>query len=212
MNDMAHWQETLAVWGPAWAAVRDMEGSAEGSVVTFSGGPAGPGEVLLAWPGDGAQAQADAVSGSVLALVTEDAAAARQFASSRGLRETGALVLLTAQTDDLDLVPSLPADAYVAEAPMENYDAVEVALFDRPVADGRIKLEDGLGVLGNLKVDDGHDEMVGAFEQAMVAALGDEAFLHGADVLYLVADAAQAARFAAVEGWSQVAEIISFTR
>lgn len=210
MKHMAHWQETLAVWGPAWAAVRDLEGSAEdGSVVITGAVP----ERLAPWPGDGARAHAASFPpGTVLSLVTEDAAAAREFAGPLGFRETGALVLLTAQTDDLDLVPSLPADAYVAEAPMENYDAVEVALFDRPVADGRIKLEDGLGVLGNLTVDDGHDELVVAFEQAMVAALGDEAFLHGADVLYLVADAAQAARFAAVEGWSKAAEIISFTK
>lgn len=206
---MTQWQESLPVWGPAWAAVRDLDATVDGVAVAISG--AVP-ERLLAWPAEEAQAQAAAVDGSVLTLVTADAAAARRFAASQGLRESGALVLLSALTEDLDLVPALPADAYVAEAPMPNYDAVEVALFDRPVAEGRIRLEEALAVLGNLRVYEGHDELVGVFETAMVASLGDEAFLHGADVLYLVADAAQAQRFAATDGWSQVAELLSFTR
>ena len=196
------------VWGPAWAAVRDLEGAAEGTSVAVTGSVS---ERLAPWPGG--EAHVDSLpAGTVLRLVTEDPQAASEFAESLGFRPTGALVLLTAQTDDLDLVPSLPADAYIAEAPMENFDAVEVALFDLPVADGRIKLADGLAVLGNLAVDDGHDDQVGVFEQAMVAALGDEAFLHGADTLYLVSDAAQAERFAAADGWSKAAEILSFTR
>ncbi|MGO4384695.1 hypothetical protein [Specibacter sp. RAF43] len=206
---MTQWQESLPVWGPAWAAVRDLDATVDGPVVAIAG--AVP-ERLIAWPADGAEAQITAIDGAVLTLATADSYAARQFAAAHGLRESGALVLLSALTDDLDLVPVLPADAYIAEAPMPNYDAVEVALFDRPVAEGRIRLQEALAVLGNLRVYDGHDELVGVFETAMVASLGDEAFLHGADVLYLVADAAQAERFLAADGWSKVAELLSFTR
>ncbi|MGA7205165.1 MAG: hypothetical protein WBX27_11100 [Specibacter sp.] len=205
---MTDWRESLHVWGSAWATVRDLPATADDGQVTIAGDPA---EVLLAWPGPDADAPAPA-TGAVVHLVTADPAGARAFAASYGLTETAALVLLTAQTDDLDLVPKLPADAFIAEAPMENYDAVEVALFDRPVASGRIRLEDGLAVLAGLSVDDGHDELLGTFEHAMVAELGEEAFLHGADTLFLVADTAQGARFAAVEGWTKAADILSFTR
>ncbi|PYI69683.1 hypothetical protein CVV68_00810 [Arthrobacter livingstonensis] len=198
------------VWGPAWAAVRGLEGVAADNSVAITGFVS---ERLAPWPGDGAEEHAGSVpEGTVLQLVTEDPQSAGQFAESLGFRPAGALVLLTAQTDDLEQVPSLPADAYVAEAPMENYEAVEVALFDRPVAGGRIKLAEGLAVLGGLHVDDGHGEREGVFEQAMAAALAEEAFLHGADVLFLVSDAAQAERFAAVDGWSKAADILTFTR
>ncbi|GAA4660992.1 hypothetical protein [Arthrobacter cryoconiti] len=204
---MAHWQESIAVWGPAWSAVRGLSGEMRHDDVSHADALR---ERLVAWPD--AQEQATTFTGSILTLATEEAAASREFAAGLGLKETSALVLLSARTDDLDLSPSLPADANIAEAPMEDYDAVEVALFDRPVADGRIKLEDGLAVLGQLRVAEDQEELVGVFEQAMVAVLGDEAFQHGADVLYLVADPAQAERFAKVDGWSKVAELLSFSR
>ena len=207
---MADWRDSLGEWGTAWAAVRDREATADAGLVTVAGDPA---EVLLAWPDAAAARHATpAVPGTLLRLVTDDAEGAAAFAVSQGWAPAGALALLTARTEDLDLVPSLPAEANIAEAPMENYDAVEVAVFDRPAAAGRIRLGDGLAVLAGLRVEDGHDEFVDRFEQAMVASLGEEAFLHGADVLYLVAEPAQAARFAAVDGWVRVAEILSFTR
>ncbi len=192
------------VWGPAWASVRGLEGVPREDSVAI----AGP-ERLSAWPGP---EEGPLPAGAVLALVTADPQAAGEYAASLGLRPTGVLALLTAQTGNLDLAPSLPENANVAEAPMEDYDAVEVALFDHPVADGRIKLAEGLAVVGGLTVDAAHQDQAGVFEQAMVAVLAEEAFLHGADTLYLVADAAQAGRFAAVEGWTKVADILSFAR
>lgn len=189
---MTHWQETLEIWAPAWAAIRDLEDAAS--------------EQILAWPVAGG-----AFSGAVLHLVTEDAVAAREFAAGLGLAETGTAVLLSALTDDLDLVPKLPPDTNLAEVPLENYDAVEVALFDRPVAGGRVKVGGELAVLGGLHVDVPDPAMVAALEAVMIASLGEEAFTHGADRLFLVADAAQAARLAPL-GWSQDAQILSFTR
>jgi len=202
---MNGWRESLPVWGPAWAAIADPgDGAGDGAATE---------PMLPAWPSDeAAELAATLEPGRRLGIVTDDPGAAAAFAASHGLQPADALTVLRAVTDDLDLLPELPADAYLAEAPMENYDAVEVALFDRPVAEGRMKLADGLAVLAGLRVDDGHDELVGVLEQAMVAAMGEEAFVHGADVLYLVAGAAQADRFAAVDGWTKVAELITFSK
>lgn len=207
---MSLWQDAFLDWVPAWAAVQDQESEVAGSVVMVGARPA------MVWPADDG-ANVDGLADTVaqapeLVLVTEDPDGATRLAESLGLRAATRLVLLCAETDNLDLVPHLPQDANLVEAPMGNYDLVEVALFDRPVARGRLGLGEGLGVLAALDVDPGHEDLLPAFEQAVVAGLGEEAFTHGADVLFLVAGQEQAARFAAVDGWSQVAQILSFTR
>ncbi|MFQ4149484.1 hypothetical protein AAGW05_12430 [Arthrobacter sp. LAPM80] len=200
---MAMWQDAFQEWAGAWAAVQDLESSTEEGAVMI-----GPRRVMV-WPGD---TRPRDVLEKGLVLVTEDPDGAANFAHSHGFKATTRQVLMCAETEELDLVPRLPADANLAEAPMEKYDLVEVALFDRPVARGRLRLGEGLAVLAALGVDEGNGELVPVFEQAMVAALGEEAFTHGADVLFLVADEEQAARFTAVEGWGRVAEILNFTK
>ncbi|MBP2412204.1 hypothetical protein JOF48_001003 [Arthrobacter stackebrandtii] len=199
---MDSWQDTFQDWARAWAAVQDLESTAEGAAVLMGG------RRVAVWPGEAAVP----VDGAELVLVTEDAAGAVGYAQSLGLRTTDRALLLRAATEDLDLNPDLPADAYLADAPMENYDLVELALFDRPVGSGRLAMGAGLAVISRLAVDDGHEEQLARFEHAMVAGLGDEAFAHGADVIYLVAGEAQAQRFAAVDGWSQLAEVLTFAR
>ena len=197
---MAVWQDAFSDWVPAWASAQDQASEIVESVVRIGS------QLLMVWPGD-----PDAVTGVTnLVLVTDDPDGASQFAQSLGLQAQGRQVLLRAVTEELDLVPELPADANLAEAPMENYDLVEVALFDRPVARGRLSFGEEIAVLAALSVDAGHDELVGMLEQAMVAALGEEAFTHGADTLFLIANEDQAARFGEVEGWSRAAEILSF--
>ncbi|WP_425862759.1 hypothetical protein [Arthrobacter sp. TWP1-1] len=202
---MAFWQDAFYDWAPAWAAVQDQESEVAGNVVTIGA------QRVMMWPGDADSSAASEASGS-LVLVTEDVDGATHFAQSLGLRATRHQVLLNAETDTLDLVPDLPPDANLAEAPLENFDLVEVALFDRPVARGRLSLGDELAVLAELSVDDGHEELVHTLEQAMVAGLGEEAFTHGGDTLFLVASEEQAARFDAVEGWSRAAEILTFEK
>lgn len=197
---MAVWQDAFHDWAPAWAAAQDQSSENVGSVVRIGN------QQLMVWPGD----PAAATGASALVLVTDDPEGAAQFAQSLGLKEQARQVLLSAVTETLDLVPDLPADANLAEAPMENYDLVEVALFDRPVARGRLSLGEEIAVLAAFSVDEGNDEVLGMLEQSMVAALGEEAFTHGADTLFLIADEEQANRFAAVEGWSRAAEILSF--
>lgn len=198
---MTNWQENLQAWGAAWATIRESD--------------LGVAEQILGWP-----AATGEFSAPVIHLVTADAAdatdaagvaGAREFAATSGWAETGAVVLLTAVTEELDLVPQLPPNTNLAEVPLEHYDAVEVALFDRPVAGGRVKVGDGFAVLGGLHVDGQEPAMEVALEAVMLASLGEEAFLHGADTLYLVADPAQASRVAPL-GWTQVAQILSFRR
>lgn len=203
-GDMALWQDAFHGWAQAWAAVQDLEAAVAGDVAAI-----GTRQVVRWTPGANTPLP-DA--GVELLLATDDPAAAADFAAANALHAGSRLILLSAQTEDLDLVPQLPPEANLAEAPMENYDLVEIALFDRPVARGRLAMDGDLGVLAGLSVDSGHDDLVPQLEQAMAAGLGEEAFIHGADTLYLVAGEEQAARFAAVEGWTRVAELLSFSR
>lgn len=204
---MESWRDTFADWARAWAASGDLEATVEGSTVLFGS------KRVVAWPGPDIEAQITVLAnGAELVLVTDDPAEATQYALSKGLLAASRLVLLEAETEDLDLAPHLPSDTYLADAPMENYDLVELALFDRPVGSGRLSMGDGLAVVAELSIDDGHDEQLAVFEHAIVAGLGDEAFAHGADTLLLVAGEDQAQRFAAAESWSRVAEILSFTK
>lgn len=204
---MASWQEEFHNWVPAWAALQDLVPQVSGDVVTMGA------KQVTVWPGGAAAAQAGPLSPRhELVLVTEDPVGAAQFGQSQGLRETNRAVLLRAETENLDLVPHLPADANLADAPLENYDLVEVALFDRPVASGRLRLTGSVAVVSTLEVDDEQEDLRHTFELAMMAELGEEAFTHGADTLYLVAGVEQAERFAGVDGWSKIAEIVSFSR
>ena len=203
---MDSWQDAFQDWARAWALLHDIEPEADGDAVVIGS------RRVMVWPGpDGAAPAAGLAAGSELVLVTEDAAGTTRFAQSQGLQATQRQLLLRAGTENLDLNPHLPADAYLADAPMENYDLVELALFDRPVGSGRLSMGENLAVIGQLHVDEGHDGQLAQFEQAMVAGLGDEAFAHGAGTIYLIAGEEQARRFAAVDGWSQVAEILSFS-
>lgn len=204
---MDSWQDAFQDWAGAWASVHDIESAVDGDAVLIDA------QRVMVWPGANAAAQAGGLAaGTELVFVTEDAAGTNGFAASQGLKSTTRLLLLRAETANLDLNPYLPADAHLADAPMENYDLVELALFDRPVGSGRLSMGENLAVIAKLVVDDGHDGQLAQFEQAMVAGLGDEAFAHGADTIYLIAGEAQAQRFAAVDGWSQVAEILSFSK
>jgi hypothetical protein len=117
-------------------------------------------------------------------------------------------VLLTAPTAELDAVPELPEGAELAQAPLELYDLVEVSVFDHPVASGRVRIEDGIAVLGGLE-----SQTPGAgkgFERAVLAALVDEAFVHGADTLYTILLPGQVANYTA-DGWTVAAHLTRFT-
>lgn len=234
---MAEWQETLPVWAGAWAAVRGQASERYGSGVrTAPAGAGTPPEYILVWPGTDADRAAEAVRGhpgAVLTLVTAapltadsltaapvtaarmtgdpatgDRGTALDFAAAHGLAFSGQAVLLTARTDDLNTALDLPENAELARAPLELYDLVEISVFDHPVATGRIRVDGGLAVVGGLEAQASAAGMnLGA---AVLAALADEAFIHGADTLYSVVGPEQAAGYAAA-GWTVAAHLASLT-
>jgi hypothetical protein len=206
---MADWQDTLPLWAAAWAAVRGQTSASEGSGVLTAAGAAAPPEYILGWPGPEADGAAETVRqrpGAVLALVTADSGAALSFAAARGLAPVGQAVLLTASTEDLNTAPALPENADLARAPLELYDLVEISVFDHPVASGRVRIEDGLAVIGSLQTE--APESTKGFEAAVLAALADEAYVHGADILYMVVSPDQVAAYTG-SGWTAAAQIIS---
>jgi hypothetical protein len=209
---MAHWQDTLPLWAGAWAAVRGQSSAPDGSgVVTIPAGEQARPEHVQAWPGTDADRAAETVRqhpGAVLTLVTGGAGDAQSYAAARGLVPVGRAVLLTAPTDEVNAVPALPENADLAQAPLELYDLVEISIFDHPVASGRVRIEDGLAVIGALESHP--PESVPGLEPAVLAALADEAFVHGADTLYTVVGPDRVADYTG-SGWTVAAHVASFS-
>jgi hypothetical protein len=209
---MADWQDTLPLWAAAWAAVRGQSSAPEGSgVVTAAAGEDAPPEYILGWPGTDADRAAENIRqhpGAVLTLVTADSGDALSYAAAHGLAAVGQAVLLTAPTEDLNAAPDLPENAELAQAPLELYDLVEISVFDHPVASGRVRIEDGLAVIGSLQAE--MPDAGEGFETAVLAALADEAYVHGADTLYTVVSPDQVADYAG-SGWTAAAQVISLS-
>lgn len=203
---MAQWQDEFAELATAWAAVRGLEAAPDGDGVRAQG--ADMQEFIYPWPGTGDSVPISALqSGAVLTLVTANPREAADFAASQGLAEDVAFVLLTVPTADLDDAPPLPENAGVAQAPLEFYDLVEVAVFDTPVASGRIRVEDDVAMVGGLQAP--ADDAEGRFEPVVLAALADEAFVHGVDTLSTVVTPEQVARYVDA-GWTVAAHVASY--
>ncbi|HEY8753245.1 MAG TPA: hypothetical protein VIM40_06330, partial [Arthrobacter sp.] len=145
--------------------------------------------------------------GQSLTLATADAPAARSHALEHGLTAIGELVLLTAETAGIAGAVALPEDAQLASAPMDDYDVAEISVFDHPVCSGRISIGDTSAVIGNLRAETPQDR--DAYEPALLAALAEEAFLHGAGTLFLITEPEQADRFVAA-GWTAAGHVLSF--
>jgi hypothetical protein len=207
---MADWQDTLPGWAAGWLAVHGRTSELEGrGVVAVPDGDHPWAEHILAWPGSGVDDAGVMVfhdPGTLLTLATTESGKVRDYAVARGLAGVGEATLLTARTDDLETVPALPADAQLAAAPMELYDVVEISVFDHPVASGRISIQDGLAVIGVVHADSPDDAGLRA---AVVAALADEAGVHGAGTLYTVVDPQRVAGYTA-SGWTATAALLSF--
>jgi len=208
---MAEWQDSLPLWAAGWAAVRGQTSAPEGSGVrTAPAGEHAHPEYILAWPGRDAERAAETVRqhpGSTLTLVFGEAGEALDYAAAaRGLAPVARAVLLAAPTDQLNAAPLLPENAELAQAPLELYDLVEISVFDHPVASGRVRIEEGLAVIGGLQTqtpDSGK-----GLKQAVLAALADEAYVHGADILYTVVGPDEVEAYIA-SGWTAAAHIVS---
>jgi hypothetical protein len=174
---MSELQEHLSEWAVLWGRVRGAGPAAEGSAVLI--------------PAEG----------------EADAAGARAQAQERGLQPVGEQVLLTASTAEIAAAHSLPENAQVASAPMEDYDVAEISMFDHPVCGGRISVGETAAVIGNLRFEtpQGRD----AYEPALLATLAEEAYLHGAHTLILIVDPDEADRYLA-SGWTAAGRVLSF--
>ncbi len=114
-------------------------------------------------------------------------------------------VLMTAPPGDVNGAPALESEFGVLEAPLEDYDVVELVRFDRPVARGRVAFGEGFAVLGPVRaVDD--DEVAPDHEAVVLARLAEEAFVEGAAIVYAPVDAAAAERYEAL-GWTRAGEL-----
>jgi hypothetical protein len=144
---------------------------------------------------------------AVLTAPEADAAEARAQAQERGLSPAGEQVLLTASTAEIAAAHSLPENAQVASAPMQDYDVAEISVFDHPVCGGRISVGETAAVIGNLRSEtpQGRD----AYEPALLATLAEEAYLHGAQTLILIVDPDEADRYLA-SGWTAAGRVLSF--
>lgn len=90
-----------------------------------------------------------------------------------------------------------------------TYDAVEITVFDHPVAKGRIQIRDGVAAVAITEVPAGPDEAT--FTRALFAAMAEEAFLHGAEDLYMVVEPGEAAAYEE-SGWARAGRLVSFEK
>ncbi|WP_336716635.1 hypothetical protein [Arthrobacter sp. USHLN218] len=205
------WQHTVREWATAWAAVRGLESETDGAaVVTFPDEDHIRREYLAAWPGaDAARIAVLAAQtpDSALILATADPDGTRAFASEHGLSPAASAVLLTATTDSMDQEPALPADGNLSSAALDLYDVVEISVFDRPVATGRLRVEDSAAVIGGITAPG--PGPAGELEAAVLAALAGEAAIQGIGTLYTIAGREQASRYTAT-GWTKTADLITF--
>lgn len=205
---MSHWQDNLPAWAAAWAAVGDREATAEGGGIRAFGDGSEV-EYVLGWPGaeaDRAAGKAREDAAMVLSLVTDDPAGGLEYASGHQLETVKQSVLMTAATQDMDGAVPLPEGAGLSQAPLDRYDVVEIVQFGHPAASGRVCVEGDLAVIGALKThqpDAGPD-----MGRAVLSALAEEAFIHGADVLYTVVPERKVPGYTAT-GWTSVARVIS---
>lgn len=205
---MSGWRDTLQDWGTAWAGVRDREATLDGGGVRCVD-ENGVTEQLLAWPGDDAERtvqEARSHPGSMVTLVANPSDGILDGAAHRGTVPVKRAVLLTAATSELDIPSDLPENGGLEEAPLDRYDLVEATEFGRPVASGRIRVENAVAVIGSLKTH--HPDTSPAFGEAVLAALAEDAYVHGADTLYTVVSERQVPGYT-YSGWAVAAHLFT---
>lgn len=132
--------------------------------------------------------------------------------NAQGWSRTGNRVLLAALANDVDQLVNLPETATLFEAPMENYDVVEIADFDAPVGRGRIRFAQGFALLGDPNIIDTSN--AGQFRAAILANLAAAATRQGLSVLFMVtkADNATGTRAERANGWSNATQLTTFAK
>lgn len=130
---------------------------------------------------------------------------------SRGWSLSDRRVLLVALANDVEQMVSLPETATLFEAPMNDYDVVEIADFDAPAGRGRIHFGAGFALLSDPSIT--ATSNVEQFRSAILANLAATAALQGLPVLFMVtnADTAAGTRAERSAGWSNATQLTTFT-
>lgn len=133
------------------------------------------------------------------------AAAATALSPSSG----GDAVVFAVRTADVEQPPRLPEGGDVVGAPLGPYDAVEVTLFGRPAAKGRIAFGDSVAVVGRFEFEHGADP--DELGPAVLSALAEEAFLEGAEVIYTIVEGVEGVEAPSYlgTGWTEAGRLAS---
>ncbi|MDQ4500921.1 hypothetical protein [Sinomonas sp. ASV322] len=117
---------------------------------------------------------------------------------------SGEAVVFAIRTSDVDPSPVLPEGADVIEAPLGEYDVVELTLFGRPAAKARIAYGDGIAAVGRFEFQQG--QLPEQLAPGLLAALAQEAFAEGAETLYTVAEGTEQPPYLG-PGWSEAGRL-----
>ncbi|MBM7767209.1 MULTISPECIES: hypothetical protein [Glutamicibacter] len=159
-------------------------------------------EILRYWPDASWTVPKDAQRLILLGPPNDSTAA--ELAKA-GWQQSTTMHLLAGKPDDVEQVVKLADTSGLFEAPMDNYDVVEVTDFDRPVARGRMRYGENYGLLTDPDLFSPADPDTA--RRAVLANFAGAAFGHGLPWLLLVATAEHAQQLP--EGWSK-ATTLSF--
>ncbi|WP_102158190.1 hypothetical protein [Zhihengliuella halotolerans] len=92
--------------------------------------------------------------------------------------------LLRAATLEVGSPRKLPEEYALFEAPLADYDIVELTVFDRPVARGRVAYGDGFAVVAPVLPVHDDDALGPEHIGAVIERLADNAHAEGAETVY----------------------------
>lgn len=206
-------------WVQSFALILDRHPVAadDYSLVLSGNGTAGS-ELLRWWPTPGeAGTLADqlaalpATPGTRLTLMGQPDAFLAEELARQGWVPTENRTLLAARTEDVAQAVKLPETATLFEAPLDDYDVVEITEFDHPVARARIVFGEGHALLSDPQVSDGADPRT--YAAAALANLAAAAASHGYGLLFMVVPTAADTGRAMLrpDGWSQATPLLTLT-
>lgn len=212
--------KSLPRWAGDLAVITDRTITSEDAFEVHSAGPTAVDFELLGWwpaPGEVAPLSArvaELAAGNTQHLTllgTPDEEAAHTLKALGWVLEAHQ-VLLAAQTDDVDQSIQIPETATLFEAPMDDYDVVEIADFDAPAARGRVRFSEGFALLSEPEIiAPGNTEQ---FRTAIIANLAAAASGQGLSWLFMVvaADNAAGTRDLRGAGWSNATLLTRWER
>ncbi|MDR4533929.1 hypothetical protein [Glutamicibacter sp. PS] len=191
----------LPEWTAAYALLRDRIASFPGEDQVRSVDQDGNDvEILRYWPAADWTPPAD-VRRLILLGPGNDGSA--QSLRSAGFTPLSTMTLLAAQPTDVEQAVKLAETSVLFEAPMDHYDVVEVADFDRPVARGRMHYGSTFGLISDPDLFAPSDPDTA--RRAVIASFAGSAFAHGLPWIFLIASEDHAEHLA--EGWSKATTI-----